>query len=323
MHIEPNKHPKTKSMPWAICIFACRETLSTLLLTLESLLLSDCSTKIDILINGNDKLSGELLEHILNSKTLSTNSLINVWSIAFGDKANAWNQYLHTIWSGEELVFFVDGYVRLRPDAVRLLGSATMSDESCLGGTGVPSTSRSDKKFAAIIVQEGGFHGNFCCIKGWFINEFRQRRFFIPVGLYRTDSLVGAALCFRLDPLDDWRKERIRVEPKATWATDPKQWWNLIAMKDTLKRRIRQARGILENAAVKDHIVNKKQTFESLTPIASQLILDWISRYPTKAQLLMLRNPTAFLGLRELRSAPKWSSKSISATLAWPKSSNV
>jgi len=100
---------------------------------------------------------------------------LKVWSIHYGDKANAWNQYFHTIWSGEQLAFFTDGYVRLRPDALRLLGNAVMSKESVLGGSGVPSVGRTAKKLTAHMISAGGFHGNFCCVKGCVIYEFKLR----------------------------------------------------------------------------------------------------------------------------------------------------
>jgi hypothetical protein len=68
---------------------------------------------------------------------------LRIWSIPLGDKANAWNQYIHHLWAGQELVFFIDGYVRLNSDAIELLGGAVQSDPQALGGSGVPTVGRS------------------------------------------------------------------------------------------------------------------------------------------------------------------------------------
>ena len=309
---------------WAICIFASRETLHTLLLTIDAALLATVnSTLIHVIVNGNNGLANELIGSLYTLKQAHTDCRLRVWTIQVGDKANAWNQYFHTIWSGEQLVFFTDGYVRLHPTAINLLGNAVISNNFVLGGSGIPSEGRSAMKQAALMNKYGGFHGNLCCIKGSVIEEFRLRKFFIPLGMYRTDSLIGAVLSFGLDPNNDWRPDRIHIQPDATWSIDPKHWWKLDEIKASIKRRIRQARGLLENQAVKDHFENMKRLPEALPKTSSQLINNWMNRHPFKARILMCRSPLTILVTRALRQPAQYTDTNLTPQLASPHHDEV
>jgi hypothetical protein len=45
------------------------------------------------------------------------NGSLRIWSITVGDKAFAWNEYLHRIWPASAMTFFIDGYAEVRSDA--------------------------------------------------------------------------------------------------------------------------------------------------------------------------------------------------------------
>jgi hypothetical protein len=234
-----------------------------------------------VLVNGNPGLANALAERMTLAPVAPGFHVVNIWSIAQGDKANAWNQYIHAIWSGQPLAFFIDGYVRLNPDSVALLGDAIAANPGLLGGTGLPSTGPSAKAIRASMAQHGGFHGNFCCITGSVIGQLRQRHITLPLGLYRVDSLMGALLSFGLRPENnDWDRHRILVHPTATWQTDPKHWWRPADLKAKLKRVFRQSRGMLENEAVKHHFLIKKLSPEQLPHTAAALVASWFSDSP-------------------------------------------
>lgn len=301
------KDPESKPR-LALVIFAARESLGILLSTLESAIsASGDNTVIDVLVNGNQNLTTDL--NCCRTARLNENgwNRIRIWSIKTADKANAWNQYFHKIWSGEEFAFFSDGYVRLLSDSIDLLKDGVSKNELALGGSGVPSIGRSAHHVAKRIVTGGGFHGNFCCLRGSTIAEVRRQKFRIPLGLYRTDSLVGAALYFGLDPKrNKWDAKRIYVHPQATWGTPSKNLWRYREWIALLKRRIRQAKGVLENAALRDHLLVRKQPLEAIPETATKLVTEWMTRCPGDAQAVIKRNPTTRLVLSSYNQAAEW-----------------
>lgn len=290
---------------WAIVIFASRESLDVLGRTINAAqIAAKGKANIDVLVNGNVPLAIALTNQLCSQPRASNAATVRVWSVTVGDKANAWNQYIHHIWSGEDIAFFVDGYVRLNPDAVQLLGDAVAARADVRGGTGVPRMGRTAKSMRAQMSHEGGFHGNFCCIKACAIAQLRQRRIVLPFGLYRVDSLMGALLNFGLDPArNDWVTSRIFVHPDASWQTDPKHWWRTAHIQAQVKRIFRQSRGVLENLALRDHLHVRKQAPESLPATASELVIDWIRRCPAQASDALWHNPLARRALADIRQS--------------------
>jgi len=276
----------TRQYPWALVIFACRESLPQLLQTLDAAQVSAASCAvIDVLVNGNPPLASALATELTRRQAASAglvaNPAIRIWTIALGDKANAWNQYIHHIWATEELAFFIDGYVRLNPDAVALLGQAVVANTQALSGTGVPTMGRSAKALREDLITNTGFHGNFCCIKGQTIRQMRDQSIRLPVGLYRTDSLMGAILSYALDPGNHvWEDHRIHVHPDASWQIDPAKWWRAKDLLAYAKRFLRQHRGKLENAAFADHLVHRLCSPAKLPATAHAMVLEWVDRCP-------------------------------------------
>lgn len=290
---------------WAIVIFASRESLDMLGRTISAAqIAAKDRANIDVLVNGNEPLAVALTNQLCLQPSACDAAAVRVWSVTVGDKANAWNQYIHHIWSGENIAFFVDGYVRLNPDAVQLLGDAVGARPDVHGGTGVPRIGRTANAIRAEMALEGGFHGNFCCIKASAIEQLRQREIVLPFGLYRVDSLMGALLNFGLDPArNDWVASRIFVHPNASWQTDPKSWWRTGHIRAQIKRAFRQSRGVLENLAIRDHLHVRKQAPESLPATATELVIDWIRRCPAQASAALWHNPLARRALAEIRQS--------------------
>lgn len=299
---------------WALAVFAARETPADLFMTIEAAMASGARserTVIDVLVNGNPELAAATAAYARSlPPTSAAGPLLRIWSIALGDKSHAWNQYLHEIWPGSALAFFIDGYVRLRPDALeRLARSVLAAAPQALGGSGVPSVGRAAAAIRKAMTTEGGIHGNYCCVTRETLLELRRRQFRFPIGLYRADALLGAMLAFRLDPaLHKWDlRNAIRVEPAATWATEPKRWWRLADIRATLRRRDRQAQGELENLAIIDHMSVRKQRPEDLPRTAMQLVLDWAERCPDAARMACAKDQRVARAFEQFRKSRDWS----------------
>lgn len=310
---------------WAIVIFASRENISVLCRTIEAAkIAAQDKAHIDILVNGNTALATDVASWLTALPTERFQPLTRVWSIDQAGKANAWNKYLKNIWTNETVAFFIDGYVRLNPDAIQLLGYAVEANPNVLGGTGVPSSGRSAKLLREKLIKEGGFHGNFCCMKGEVIHQIRERGISLPYGLYRVDSLMGALLSFGLHPeFGDWNHRRILVHPEASWKTDEKHWWSMSDLLAHIKRTMRQSRGFLENQAVIDHFVVRRQTAEVLPCTAANLVQDWASRCPEQLHGLLRTNPLIRRTLNEIVKSSGESADGLPPTLLGQRGSTT
>lgn len=272
----------------AVVIFAARESPDVLLKTLTMANQSCGSTaQIDVIVNGNRALSGEIAArisspHIADSEAGTQNPLsepqpcsvlINVWDIEFGDKANAWNQYIHSIWSGERLAFFLDGNVYLNPNSISELERITMDDGFALAGTGVPTQGRSAKAVRDELLEWGGLHGSFCCIKGRTLQEIKSRNIRLPLSLYRVDSLMGALLGLGLAPQgQDWQKEKIAVASKASWTIDRWSWTKLSDIQSQFKRLLRQFKGGFEKRAFRHYLEVQKGLPEMMPETSLEMV---------------------------------------------------
>lgn len=267
---------------WAVAIIASREDGTTLAATIESVL-DACDaheTTIDLLVNGNPGLVREIAQqlargHIARGRT----GRVRLWSIDFGDKANAWNQYVHQVWPGSRLVFFVDGYCRVEQPAFEALASGLERQPDCLAATGIPSTGRSAGRLRRQMQSEGGIHGNLHALRGEVLAKMRSLGFRLPVGLYRTDALVGAALSFNLDPgRFEWDPRRILLVGDARWSLRHLSWWRPSDLKAHAKRRLRQEQGRLENLAVRRQFAELRRPLGNLAPTVRLLVEDWLQQ---------------------------------------------
>lgn len=311
--------------PWVVVIFACRESLPQLRQTLDAALLSaaSCAT-IHVLVNGNPTLAAalvtELAQRRIASAQFDTSPAVQVWSIPLGDKANAWNQYIHQIWAGEEIAFFIDGYVRVKANAIELLGHAVINNDHALGGSGVPTMGRTAMALRQDIITNLGFHGNFCCIKGAAIRQMRDQHIRLPMGLYRTDGLMRAILVYSLDPgRHAWDESRIHVHPDATWQIDPAHWWRIQDVRAFFKRHFRQVRGKLENAALKDHLTRRRRSPSELPTTARNLVLEWAQRCPDDYKRLAQRHWLLVPALESIHQSPVVPVSSSDPELVWQR----
>jgi hypothetical protein len=298
-------------LAWAVAIFAARESVATLEEVVRSVVVA-CSghaARIDVLVNGNRMLAQELALQFKPEQISSGDApSISIWFIELGDKAHTWNTYVHRMYQGSELTFFIDGYAKPEANALSNLALSLRDNEHALAATGVPSCGRSAARQSREMQRSGGIHGNLFVLTGTAMDQIRRRGFRLPMGLYRTDPLMGAALNFGFDPAkNNWDPSRIQVQPASTWQFKPLQWWRLGDLKTHLKRMGRQVQGDLENLAVRDHLARRRQSPESLPGTARELVLQWWHGENGPGWRQVLRHPTWLLAIRRFREARDWS----------------
>ena len=270
--------------------------------------------RIDVLINGNAQLAEQFsaVAADLGSGTAS----VRVWSIAAPDKAHTWNEFTHQIWDTGGTAFFIDGYAQVQPGSLTAMEQALAATPDALGATGVPTCGRSATKIREQMLREGGIHGNLFAISAEGMRGIRQSGFRLPLGIYRTDPLIGSVLMFRLDPANNaWKPGRIVVVPTATWHVDGIEDINLKNIKSQFKRILRQAQGDLENLAARDHLAFRKLPPQDLPVTVADMIASWIAAHPAQARALFLRRPLCFYAARKLREPRDWSTTTIAPQL--------
>lgn len=299
--------------PWTVAIIAARESIETLARCIKATLTACAShgAVIDVVINGNPALA-EQAATLVRSGTLDQGpSTMRVWSIAVGDKAHAWNQYVHHIWPGSEIAYFLDGYVEARRDAFGALSRRLAEAPEALGVTGVPSAGRSAAKTREYMLQHGGIQGNMHALSGAAMAGMRERGLRLPLGLYRTDSLVGAFLLLNLAPESaKWEPKRMVVAGDATWDIPGQSSLTFRNVKAQFKRILRQAQGELENRALREHMTVRRLPAQQLPETAAELVKQWITTQPQQARVL-LKKPTCRYAAYKLHAQRDWSAAKI------------
>lgn len=302
---------------WNVAMVLHRESTSDTLKALQAILRA-CSRpiRVDLLVNGQPALAAALQQQLEANPLPQVPLHVNVWSMAFGDKAHAWNEYIHGIWPGAGHAFFVDGYARVRPDSMGRLAGA-LSDGQALAASGVPTVGHGAAALTRQMLSEGGLHGNLFVVSGATMGRLREMRFRLPLGLYRTDATLGAALSFGLEPgLGRWEPQRhIRVVAEATWDIDQPPWWRAAALSAQWKRRERQAQGRLENRAVRYCFAERGQAIGSLPKTAPELVKQWANERPEEWRRLLASSPRVAWAWHRLQQGRDFSRASISTEL--------
>jgi len=302
--------------PWCVAIFTSREAPDVLLNSVRAALSAAAHpTCIDVLVNGNRVLADHLCPLLVGLTPLGTSSL-RLWFLPLGDKAATFNRYVHEIWPGSALAFFVDGYVRVRPDAFSRISEALHSHPAALAASGVPNTDFINRALRQQMLREGGMHGNLYALSRDTLERMRAIGYRLPLGIYRTDPTLAAALSFNLDPSQfDWQlKERIATVEGASWDIDRQPWWFPSELRGRWLRRARQAQGVLENRAVRHHFAQQRRSPAALPETAAELVSSWAADDPKSFEAAMRRR-----GLRaawqSLKRGRDWSARHHSAEL--------
>jgi len=142
----------------------------------------------------------------------------------------------------------------------------------------------------------------------------------LALGIYRTDSTLGAVLKFNLDPAhNDWDPTRIVVNQEASWSTRKRNWWRFSDLKNQAKRILRQAQGSLENRAVRQHLAIRRASPADLPETATELVMDWVANCPDEARKISRRNFFRYqYALKKFRQPRNWEAADVLPRLVHP-----
>ncbi len=198
------------------------------------------------------------------------------YEIAFADKSNAWNQYIHALAPDAAAHIFIDGYAAIEPGSLAALAAGLDGAAHASAATGVPSTGRSAAAWTEMAHRCGALHGSLHALRGGFVERIRRAGLRLPIGLYRGDGLVASMVMHDLDPASERDRARIAVVDAATWRGPG---YRLADLPRHLRRRVNQARGRLESAAIQ-RIIYQGGGFAALPPFADLMLAEYLAARP-------------------------------------------
>lgn len=288
----------------SVAVFTAREDRPTLERTVRAAVLAASHFKncvIDVLVNGNPGLA-EAFSGI--EMDLPFNVGLRLWSFPQPDKANAWNLYVHSIVPDVAFSFFVDGYAAVDANAFLDMHTAYTDNPQALAVSGVQSMGPSAELLLRRQLSQGGICGNLFAVPARTIRSIRLSGFRMPFGIYRTDPSLGAALCFNLDPSrNDWNPARLLTVPSAGFQYRAPRPWRFSDWRALFRRRLRQARGVLESRALRQHFEIERRSPSELPATAFDLVTRWCDSQATESRQLLRRSPLIRSAFRQLLKA--------------------
>lgn len=204
-------------MAISLCIFA-QNAEATLPRTIAAL--EDAGAAADTVINMVEYGSADDTARV--ARTLAAaDSRIRVHEIALGDKAHAWNDYVHRIAGDAEMHVFLDATAWPSKGALKALALALRSSSKAYAAAGIPTTGRSRKAWATRLFTEHYLSSPLYALRGATIDTFRTRDIRLPVGVIGEDGLLSYILVTDFQGGEnDTRRVRIAIAGGAFFEFD-------------------------------------------------------------------------------------------------------
>ena len=231
---------------------------------------------------------------------------LRIFTIAHGDKSHAINCFLHdrTIRADASLYFCVDGYVVISPGSFDAIAARLRECPGALAVSGVASNGRTARDMARRAVEVGGvLQGQFHALRPDFVRRIVEGGIRLPIGLYRGDGLLGSMAAHDLDPVHNaWDNARIVGAAEALFEIDALSVLRWRDLRRQFRRKVRQMRGRVENAAIKRlvHVGG----YQALPRFADDMMGDFLSVNDVPAVSPQDR-PFMALALRQHRAAQR------------------
>lgn len=230
----------------------------------------------------------------------SRHANVQLVSIALGDKANAWNVFVHEVApQGAARYFFIDGDVRATPGALDALDQALEREPGANGASALPCSGRGVEAFRRDMLTDHGVAGNLYGLRGDFVERIRSRAIRMPIGTIGEDALMGAMLKWDLRGDIRWDDCKVAVAETAGFEFDSVSPWLPREWKKYFRRRVRYSVRGYQNRMLGRAI--QPGGFEALP----QHVRDLYPRYPELLTLGWRGADTLFdwLAIREIKAA--------------------
>lgn len=146
------------------------------------------------------------------------NAFCQLVEISLGDKANAWNVFIHTLAPDADAYFCVDGDCEFFPDSFKQLQQCLREHPTINIAAAIPmDCGRNSRQIAKDMLMNGGVAGNLYAMSKTFVERLRSQSVYLPTGWIGDDSLIGALAYWDLNPKGPWDRTRIQICEKAKY----------------------------------------------------------------------------------------------------------
>ena len=298
----------TEMLDWNVAVY-CSNEATRLQGCLDSILeaLAERRALVTVILNGSQDGSLGIARAMRRA-----GKPIEVFQIAAADKSNAMNQFYHALRSPARAYAGVDGYAFVLPGSFQALEQRMATDPHALVLACIGVSGRTVPLAMKETIEVGGrLHGQFHAIRPSFLDRMVARGIRLPVGLYRGDGLIGSMAAHDLDPvIHPWDNTRLPGVADAKFAIQSLSLLKPDDLRRQFRRKVRQMRGIIENAAIKSIIY--KTGYEGLPPDCNDMLREYLATYGVPEVSPLDR---VFMGLavRQATSALKLTAQDLAA----------
>lgn len=223
------------TQPWPVAVFAHNEARK-IIACLDSLQAATSHPfKSYVLANAcTDRTEAMVREY------RASHPNVHLVSIELGDKANAWNVFVHEAAPrGASHYFFIDGDVRATPGALDVMAQALAQHPQANGVSALPKSGRGVAAFQRDMLKENGVAGNLYGLRGSFVERICAQAINMPIGTIGEDALMGAMLKWDLRGDTRWDNSKVVVAREAGFEFDSVSPWLPREWKKYFRRRVR------------------------------------------------------------------------------------
>ena len=171
-------------------------------------------------------------------KLASAHPNVHLIEIPFGDKAHAWNHYVFERAPRAAAHLFMDGDLRMGPEAGPMLLKALAAEGEARAAAAVPSGGRHAKRYRQEMLQAPVVWGCLYALRDSVLQMFRDRGRQLPIGHLGEDGLVGFLVAKDLDPRGPNLPGRVIAVDGAFFDYTPIRWYSASDLKTYFKRRV-------------------------------------------------------------------------------------
>lgn len=174
-----------------------------------------------------------------------------VKNLAFGDKCNAWNYYVHELAPQSDVHFFVDSDVTFSAFAFPTLFDRLIASDK-LAVTGLPLTGRNLAFYTELATKYSCLFGNLYGVKQEFLQKLTAQKVKLPIGLSWIDAQLTKMINHNLEPAKDDYQGRVTFVPGVGYEFDSLKPWKRADVRLYINRIVRYKVGQLQEVYLDD-----------------------------------------------------------------------
>jgi len=198
------------------------------------------------------------------------NPRFSLHDITLGDKANAWNYYVHSLKNNNNLTLFIDGDCFISKNSIEDIASIYLSQPNVNCISGYPATvGRQNIEIKRRMLEQGDFPGNLYALTPKMFTQIKAKNFYLPVGLIGDDSLLIWVCGNDLSMQNERKRENYTTAISALYHYERLVPNSLKNIKQYFRRLDRYSLRRYQQMCIRTYV--NKYDFDSLPPTMEEL----------------------------------------------------